>query len=162
MSPRFAAILAVYLTVVPPVIADPPVGSYVFPAGARRGTTVQVHVGGLNLHSRCGFELLGPGIQADRTLKRVPTLWFEGPILPLPESQQLEDYPKDMAGTIAVAADAPLGVRPGRVWTAQGAASGLAFVVGDLPEVGEIETDGPTVPEPVTLPVTVNGRNVPR
>ena len=88
MSPRFAAILAVYLTVVPPVIADPPVGSYIFPAGARRGTTIQVHVGGLNLHSRCGFELLGPGVTADRTLKRMPTLWFEGPILPLPESQQ--------------------------------------------------------------------------
>lgn len=162
MSPRFTAILAVYLTVVPPVVADPPTASYIFPAGARRGTAVQVRVGGLNLHSHCGFELLGPGVQADRTLKRTPTLWLEGPILPLPESQQQEDYPKDMAGTVTVAADAPLGVRPGRVWTAQGAASGLAFVVGDLPEVIESESDGPTVTERGALPVTINGRIFPR
>src|SRR5262249_25002503 len=162
MSLRLSALFVLCLTIASPVQADQPVASYIFPAGARRGTTVPVRVGGLNLHSRCGFELVGPGVQAERTLKRMPTLWFEGPLLPLPESQQQEDYPKDVAGTVAVELDAPLGVRPGRVWTAQGAASGLAFVVGDLPEVVENEIDRPATPLSVALPVTVNGRIFPR
>ena len=142
------------------VKAEPPVASYIFPPGGQRGETVAVHVGGLNLHSHCGFELLG--LQADRELKRTDTLWFEGPILPLPESQQQEDYPKEMAGTIRIASDAKIGTHTGRVWTSQGAASGLLFVVGDLPEVVEKELPGPTVPVKVTLPITINGRIFPR
>ena len=101
--------------------ADPPVASYVFPPGGQRGTAVDVRVGGLNLHSTCGFELLGPGVQAPSRLQRTKTVWFEGPLLPLPESQQAEDYPKDMAARLTLAAAAPLGVRHWRLWTAQGA-----------------------------------------
>jgi hypothetical protein len=145
-----------------PLRADPPVASYIFPAGGQRGTAVPVRVGGLNLHSRCGFELHGPGVEAGQSLKSMRTIWFEGPILPLPESQQQEDYPKDMAGTIRIAADAVPGPRVGRLWTAQGAASGLAFVVGELPEVVEDENRGDRSTTKVTLPVTINGRIFPR
>ena len=137
--------------------------SYLFPAGGRRGTTVPVHVGGLFLHKDAAWELLGPGVAlASPRLAPAPTLWFEGPMLPLPESQAAEDYPKDTAAEVRVAADAALGVRRGRVWTAQGAASGLAFVVGDLPEIVEQEIDGDPVPMDVPLPVTINGRIFPR
>jgi hypothetical protein len=142
--------------------ADPPVASYIFPAGGRRGATVDVKVGGLNLNSRCGFEMLGLGVDADREFKRSGTRWFEGPMLPLPESQQVEDYPKDMAGRVRIAADAPLGLRAARLWTAQGASSGIAFVVGDLPEIIEQESDGQRAATNVTLPVTINGRIFPR
>jgi hypothetical protein len=142
--------------------ANPPVASYVFPAGGRRGTTVKVRVGGLFLYQTCGFELLGPGVEASKQLQRTRTVWFEGPILPLPDSQQAEDYPRDMAGEVRIAADAPLGGRRGRVWTAEGAASGLTFAVGDLPEVVEDEVDGDPIPVQVALPVTVNGRIFPR
>src|SRR6516162_1366097 len=99
--------------------ANPPVASHIFPPGGRRGTTVQVRVGGLFLNESCGFELLGPGVVADKQLKNTRTPWFEGPILPLPESQQPEDYPRDMAGTVRIAADAPLGIRRGWVCTAE-------------------------------------------
>jgi hypothetical protein len=136
------------------------VASYIYPAGGQRGKAVPVRVGGLNLHDRCGFELRGPGVEADRVLKSIPTFWREGPILPLPESQQAEDYPKDMAGQIHIAADAPLGPGYARLWTAQGAASGLVFIVGDLPEV--VEPDTGTIPQPLTLPVIINGRICPR
>src|SRR5271170_4465134 len=101
--------------------ANPPTASYIFPAGAQRGTKVNVRVGGLFLHEKCGFEMLGPGVNAPTHLTRAKTTWFEGPILPLPDSQRQEDYPKDMAGMIAVAADAPLGLRYWRLWTSQGA-----------------------------------------
>jgi hypothetical protein len=142
--------------------ANPPVASYVFPAGAQRGTAVKVRVGGLYLYKACDFELLGPGVTASPRLHRTRTVWFEGPRLPLPESQQAEDYPQDMAGEVKVAADAPLGPRRGRLWTAEGAAAGLTFVVGELPEVVEHEIDGDPVAVPVTLPVTINGRIFPR
>jgi hypothetical protein len=142
--------------------ASPPVASYIFPAGAQRGTKVNVRVGGLFLHDKCGFEMLGAGITAPKHLTRTKTTWFEGPILPLPDSQRQEDYPKDMAGSLAVAADAPLGVRYWRLWTSQGATPALKFVVGDLPEIIEDEIDGDSVPVVVKLPVTINGRIFPR
>lgn len=142
--------------------ASPPVASYIFPAGGQRGQTVNVKVGGLFLHQSCGFEMLGPGVQFAKELKRIPTLWFEGPMLPLPDSQRAEDYPKDMAGQIQIAKDASLGLRYWRLWTSQGATASMKFVVGDLPEIVEQEIDGDPVPTPVTLPITINGRIFPR
>jgi hypothetical protein len=142
--------------------ANPPTASYIFPAGGQRGTTVEVRVGGLFLHDHCEFELTGPGVKASPALTPTKRVWFEGPLLPLPESQQQEDYPADMRGTVALAKDATLGPRRGRVFTAQGGAGGLVFVVGDLPEVVEKEIDGDAIPVPITLPVTANGRIFPR
>jgi hypothetical protein len=133
-----------------------------FPAGGQRGTTVNIKVGGLFLHQSCGFEMLGPGVQFPKELKRIPTVWFEGPLLPLPESQRAEDYPKDMAGQIQIAKDAPLGLRTWRLWTSQGATPSMKFVVGELPEVVEEEMDGDPVPAKVATPVTINGRIFPR
>jgi hypothetical protein len=142
--------------------ANPPVASYIFPAGGRRGATVEVRVGGLFLHKSCSWELLGSGVEADRTLRQTPARWFEGPMLPLPESQQAEDYPRDLLGKVRIAADAELRLRRARLWTAEGAASGLLFQVGDLPEIVEQEIDGDPVPVEVKLPVTINGRIFPR
>src|SRR5580658_3273403 len=144
------------------VLANPPAANYIFPAGGQRGTTVQVRVGGLFLHDQCEFDLFGRGITASPTLRPTKRLWFEGPVLPLPESQQQEDYPADMSSTITLAKDAPIGPVRGRVFTSQGGAGGLVFVVGDLPEVIEKEIDGNSIPQPINLPVTANGRIFPR
>jgi hypothetical protein len=142
--------------------ANPPVASYIFPAGGQRGTTVAVRVGGLFLHDKCGFALDGNGLAVPKQLVRTKPLWFEGPLLPLPESQQQEDYPADTTGTIGVAREAALGPRRGWVFTSQGGAGGLVFVVGDLPEVIENEADGDALPNAVKVPVTINGRIFPR
>ena len=142
--------------------ANPPVASYIFPAGGQRGTKVDVRVGGLFLHQKCGFEMLGPGVTAPAHLLKTRTTWFEGPLLPLPDSQRQEDYPKDMAGQLALATDAPLGIRYWRLWTSQGATSSMKFIVGDLPEIVENEIDGDPIALTVTLPVTINGRIFPR
>jgi hypothetical protein len=144
------------------VSADAPVASYIFPAGGQRGHVVPIRVGGLNLYQSCGFEMLGPGVEVERTLRRTKSVWFEGPVLPLPDSQQQEDYPKDMAGRVTIAADAAAGLRHWRLWTAQGATPAMKFVVGDLPEVIEEEIDGDPVPVEVKPPVTINGRIFPR
>jgi hypothetical protein len=134
---------------------------YIFPAGGQRGQTVDVKVGGLFLHDRCGFEMLGQGITAPAELKRGSTLWLEGPLLPLPDSQRQEDYPSDMIGQVKIAADAPLGQRSWRTWTSQGVTPAKRFVVGDLPEIVEKEVEGAPVPVAVNLPVTINGRIFP-
>ena len=142
--------------------AEPPSASYIFPAGGQRGTTVQVKVGGHYLHDQANFEILGPGVSGPAVIRRTETLWFEGPLIRQPASQQAEDYPQDYAAEIAVAADASLGTRYWRVWNAQGITPALKFIVGDLPEIVEEEINGDPVPVPVSLPVTINGRIFPR
>jgi len=144
------------------VQANPPTATYIFPAGAQRGSSVEVRVGGLFLHDKPAFEIPGAGITASPHLAPTKRIWFEGPILPLPESQQQEDYPADLQGKVTVAKNAALGSHRVRVFTSQGAASGPVFVVGELPEVIEKEIDGEPVPQTITLPVTANGRIFPR
>src|SRR5262245_53498264 len=154
--------LSTLLLTVTALRGQSPEALYIFPAGGQRGKTVDVHVGGLFLHQRCGFAMLGPGIRTPGELRRTSTLWLEGPLVPLPESQQAEDYPKDMAARIDLASDAPVGLRHWQVWTAQGVTPLKKFVVGDLPEVVEDEIEKGPSPVAVTLPVTVNGRIFPR
>src|SRR5437660_12933391 len=127
------ASLVLLAAVVGAASADPPEASYIFPAGGQRGTSVDIRVGGLNLHQRCSFEMLGSGVKISRQLQKTNTVWFDGPLIPLPDSQQAEDYPKDMAGRVSISADAPVGVRHWRLWNSQGATSAKRFVVGDLP-----------------------------
>lgn len=153
---------ALFILPAEPLLANPPAASYIFPAGGQRGTVVQVRVGGLFLHGECEFDLAGRGVSASPRLLPANRLWFEGPLLPLPESQQQEDYPTDMHGTVTLAKDAVLGSVRGRVFTSQGGAGGLVFVVGDLPEVVEREVAGDPLPQPITLPVVANGRIFPR
>src|SRR5262245_56349785 len=100
--------------------AESPVASYIFPAGGQRGTAVKLRVGGLFLHKSCAFEMLGAGLDYAKKLTRMPTVWFEGPLLHLPDSQRQEDYPKDMAGEVKIAANAELETRYWRLATSQG------------------------------------------
>lgn len=143
--------------------ADEPSVAYLFPAGGQRGTTVEFRVGGHYLHDKARFEMLGTGVTAVERLSRSPhTLWFEGPVIPLPDSQQKEDYPVEHLGRVQIAPDAANGIRRWRVMTSQGATASLPFVIGDLPEIIEKEIDGRPLPVPVELPVTINGRTFPR
>ncbi|HQU42409.1 MAG TPA: PPC domain-containing protein, partial [Pirellulales bacterium] len=158
-------LVAISVTVVcllAPAFADEPAVSYIFPAGGERGTKVDFRVGGMYLHEDAAFEMPGPGVTASARIVPTETIWFEGPVIPLPASQQKEDYPKDYAGQIEIAGDVPLGLRRWRVSTSQGAAASMKFVVGDLPEIVEQEIDGGPLPVQVALPVTINGRIFPR
>jgi hypothetical protein len=143
--------------------AEPPHASYIFPAGAQRGTTVKVRVGGHYLHDRAAFEMLGPpGVSAPPEILKTERIWFEGPLIKQPASQAQEDYPQDYSGELAIGVDAPLGARWWRCWNAQGVTPPLPFVVGNLPEVVEEEIAGEPIPVGVTLPLTINGRIFPR
>ena len=142
--------------------AEPPGTAYIFPAGAQRGTRVKVRIGGYYLHDRSHFELLGSGVTAPTEIGRVPTLWFEGPLVRLPASQRSEDYPRDYEAELAIADNAAPGPRLWRAWNGQGGTAARRFIIGELPEVVEQEIDGEPIPTAVKPPVTINGRVFPR
>lgn len=142
--------------------AKQPYVTYIFPAGAQRGTTVDVRIGGHFLHEAAAFRIDGAGVQAPARITRGSTIWFEGPVIPQPPSQRSEDYPVDYNGSFKVAADATLGAREWSVSTAQGATVPMKFLVGLIPEFVEEEIEGKPLPQLVPLPVTINGRTFPR
>lgn len=146
-----------------PAAADPPDALAIFPLGGQAGTTVDVRIGGMHLFDECPLALdAADGLVAPATIRRTERVWFEGPVIPKPESQQAENYPSDYAARFTIAADARPGTRWWRVSTSQGVTPSRRFVVGELPEVVEQEIDGTAIPVPVTLPVTINGRIFPR
>lgn len=142
--------------------SESPTAAYVFPPGGQRGTKVPVRIGGHFLHDKADFLIVGPGVEGRSPIERTQTTWFEGPIILQPASQQKEDYPKDYAGEIKIAADAPLGIRYWHCTTSQGITPGMRFVVGDLPEIIEEESEENSSTKPLMLPVTINGRIFPR
>ena len=161
---RYVFYCFAWLVIVPNfAFADAPTAIYMFPAGGQRGTEVHFRFGGYDLHDGCPLEMTGTGILPSRGLNPAKrTLWFEGPVITLPDSQAQESYPRDQIGQVTIAADASLGFRKARVRNSQGVSNWLNFVVGDLPEVIEQEIDGAPLPVAVVLPVTINGRIFPR
>ena len=139
-SPRIAVLVAaVVLALLSPASASSPGTSYIFPAGAQRGTTVKVIVGGFYLYEPCPWEMSGPGTTVSKNLKLAERqIWFEGPRIPMPDSQRSENYPKDQLGTVSVAKNARLGHRYYQAWTSEGVTAGRPFVIGHLPELSLI------------------------
>lgn len=142
--------------------AEVPTANYIFPAGGRRGTNVAARIGGCNLHDAPRLTWIGNGVTAPSLLNPTETIWFEGPVIPQPASQQKEDYPRDFAAPLQIAADAPSGRQAWRLSTSQGVTNAWGFLVGDFPEVVEQEVDGDAPAVRVELPVTINGRIFPR
>src|SRR5216683_5163323 len=117
MLNRFLGSVLLFLIATGTFRANPPVASYIFPAGGQRGSTVNVRVGGLFLYNKCGFEIIGKGVKGPEFLTKTKTAWFEGSLLPLPDSQRQEDYPRDMAGQIKIDKGASPGLCYWRLWT---------------------------------------------
>ncbi len=90
--------------------------------------------------------MTGQGITAPPKINATETIWFEGPVA-LPDSQQAEDYPRDMAGTMTIAADCPqLESSPARhIWTDQGLVP-VCPSSSAVPEIVEQEIDGDPIP----------------
>jgi hypothetical protein len=95
-----------------PLFAELPGTAYVFPAGGQAGTKVSIRVGGYYLHEGAPFTISGPNIAASPRIERTEKIWFEGPLIPQPASQQKEDYPTDYLGEIAIEAAAAPPRRP--------------------------------------------------
>jgi hypothetical protein len=159
---RYLLLALIFVAIPSMADANPPTLSYLFPSGGQRGTVVQVRVGGLFLHANSQFEILGPGVSHKDPLKRIPFLWFDGPLLTLTESQQAEDYPKELSTLVRIDQDAPISKRLARVWNSEGVNGGWKFELGDFPEIIEKESEHYHVPTSISLPITINGRIYPK
>src|SRR5260370_4667050 len=98
MLNRFLASLVLIFAATGPVRANPPVASYIFPAGGQRGSNVNVRVGGLFLYDKCGVEIIGQGVKGPDFLTETKTVWFEGSLVPLPDSQRHGGHSWGMGG----------------------------------------------------------------
>ena len=135
-----------------------PSSTHIFPAGGQRGTTVDVLVGTECAPPATRFSIFGPGVSAEDTLGSLVRDFGD----PSPRRAPTEipiTYPREWKSKITVAADAPLGGVFWQLHCAQGGTASRPFVVGDLPEYLEEESNSlATRAERITLPVTVNGR----
>jgi hypothetical protein len=114
--------------------AAPPTVNYLFPAGAQRGTTLEIMAGG--------------------TFERWPVrAWAEAKGVEIKAAKDKGKF------TVTVAADAQLRVAWVRMVDEQGASALRPFVIGTLPEVREEERKDPAKPQVLpSAAVVVNGR----
>lgn len=159
---QILVVLLTSLIRISPLYADPPMIGYMFPAGGQRGTEVTARIGGCNLYSLPRLHWTNDVVRGPAMLERTETIWFDGPVIPQPASQQREDYPQDYSATLGIPKDAPTGRQTWRLSTSQGVTAAGGFILGDFPEVVEVEQEGNTPAVAVNLPVTINGRIFPR
>jgi hypothetical protein len=135
-----------------------PASTHIFPAGGRRGTVVPVRVGGEFLPPYTRFRLVGEGVSAPAELVERETGKYEPSPRRKPGGTHI-NYPREWKSEITIAAEAPLGQKLWRVSSARGGTGGRPFVVGDLPEFIETESNSlPERAERVVLPATINGQ----
>ncbi|MEN6407501.1 MAG: PPC domain-containing protein [Thermoguttaceae bacterium] len=113
--------------------------AWIYPAGGQQGKTVSVLVGGNNLDASDGVNLSGKGVTG-RVVK--------------------VDKDKTVTLAVSIAADAEPGMRDLRLTASNGTTNRARFVVGQLPEVTEVEpnSDRAAAQKLPALPVVVNGQ----
>ena len=164
LSRRIRTIAFLLASVLAPAVAcaqqvpTDPSSTHIFPAGGRRGTEVNVQVGGECIPPGTRFRIWGKGLVAPSELgERV-----SGNYAPSPRrkpSEQPVTHPTEWKSHITIAADAPLSPGLWRLSCARGGTGGRPFIVGDLPEFIESESNSePEKAEQVELPVTINGQ----
>jgi len=115
-----------------------PVLAYLFPAGGRRGTSVDIAIVGTNVASATGIRITGGGVDAHVSGTVSNTLRV----------------------SLTIAADATPGERDVRVIGPGGASNRARFIIGDIPEINEAEpnSDRDTAQRLAALPVVINGQ----
>lgn len=151
--------VATILAATTPLFAQkPPEIGYVYPAGGRAGTTVEVRLGGYEWtpdmqffvrDARATLDVLGP---PGELLIAPPPYWF-GPKGKFPPHL----LPRETPARFVIPAEMPAGPVQWQVANANGASTAGVFFVGSAPEV--IEDERRRGPQALpSLPVTINGR----
>ena len=135
-----------------------PSSTHIFPAGGQRGTAVKVRVGAECIPPGTDFLVTGEGlskggrltqqvfVEGEKSPKREPT------ITPI-------TYPREWASELTIDDDAPLGPAYWRLNCAQGGTGSRPFLIGELPEFIETESNSTIEKaEQVNLPITLNGQ----
>ena len=131
--------------------------TYLFPAGGQRGTTFETMIRGRGLEGASEVRVSGEGVTAK-------VLAIEEPSTKLRQRSQnrqdTSENPNVVRMSVTVVADAELGQRDFRLVTPKGVTNRFCFVVGQIPEVNEIEPN--SLPGEVqaleSLPILVNGQ----
>src|SRR5437667_150266 len=138
------ALLGGFLGTVPArgqaVQSKEPTSTHIFPAGARRGTTVAVRVGAECLPPGSTFRLWGDAVSALPLLEKRARARYEPSPRRLPLDANFINYPKEWESKIQIKSDAPLGAAMWRVTCGWGGSQVRPFIIGDLPELIETET----------------------
>jgi len=135
-----------------------PSSTHIFPAGGQRGTTVKVRVGAECIPPGADFLATGSGLSRGGRLSE--QVFAEGEKSPQREPTITPiSYPREWASELTIDADAPLGPAYWRLNCAQGGTGSRPFLIGDLPEFIETESNSSfEKAEQVKLPITVNGQ----
>lgn len=142
-----------------PVPTKLPDSVHIFPAGAQRGTAVDVHVGLEQAPPNTEFFIRGNGVTGDSVLST--EVFDRGNPSPRRAPNEVPiNYPRQWKAQVTVAADAPTGTAYWNTFCASGGSTGsLPFIVGDLPELIESEPNSDVSrAETTELPMTVNGQ----
>ncbi len=131
---------------------------YVFPAGGRAGTTVDVRLGGYDFTPDMQFFCLAPGVrltaldEPGEPIIQAPPYWFgpKGRSTAMP-------IPREVKARFELPADLPPGPIRWQVANANGSSATAVFEVGDGVELVEDRWRDDLQPLPA-LPVTVSGR----
>ncbi len=140
-----------------------PSSTHIFPAGGQRGTVVPVRIGTEAMPPSANLRLWSDGVRAAELLgERVKPRYEPSARRPPRDADGVGanmSYPTEWGSEFAIAADAPLGVAAWRVTCGWGGTRVRPFVIGELPEFIEAESNSTTErAERVTLPVTINGQ----
>ena len=135
-----------------------PSSTHIFPAGGRRGTKVAVRVGTECAPPLTRFHFSADGLTAPRLLEEYASFVGEPSPRRLPTEIPIT-YPREWKSTVDISPDAPLGAAFWRLSSGQGGTGSRPFMVGDLPELIERESNSVAdKAEAITLPITLNGQ----
>lgn len=140
-----------------------PSSTHIFPAGGRRGTVVPVRIGTEAMPPAANLRLWGAGVRGPEQVGDRAKVRYEPSLRRPPRDADgagaASSYPTEWVSELTIAADAPLGAAAWRVTCGWGGTRVRPFLIGELPEFIEAESNSTTDrAERVTLPVTINGQ----
>jgi hypothetical protein len=141
-----------------PVPSREPGSTHVFPAGGQRGTKFAVRVGTQCFPPSSRWQMDGAGVSVSPVLAREAQPHYETSARRVPTETPIY-FAREWDSVVEIAADAAVGPRLWCIHSARGGSGRRPFVVGDLPEIIESESNSlPERAESVSLPVTINGQ----
>ncbi len=151
--PSFATSLAIAKEYDPYVM-------YVYPAGAQRGTTAERMARGRGLEGASEIRISGKGLTGKVIAVEEPSTRLQQRSA---NRQDQAENPNVVRFSVTVAPDAEPGFRDMWIITPKGATNRLRFVVGQTPEVDEVDDNKEnneldTAQALASLPILVNGQ----
>ncbi len=162
-SLRFNILFAAVLIITATVQAQKMSVGYIYPAGAERGTTADITVGGLNVNKATSVIVSGKGVTAEI----VKPDEQEQTVLKKKKSRKLDDQSSPQLADqlkirVIIDKNAAPGLRDLRLQSTAGISNKLNFEIGQYPNVPEVKGSTAQKPNPVEkLPAVLCGQVLP-